>query len=105
MIAAYIVALQTLLLPLSVAAGAPDASLCVSSASASPHSGAGHATGCPCAGGCGTQCCVHAIAGPPPAAIVVAPAAVATLAPPPVIVSAVRPYPHSPQLARGPPAA
>jgi len=105
LIAAYIVALQTLLLPLSVAAGAPDASLCVSSASASPHSGAGHATGCPCAGGCGTQCCVHAIAGPPQTAIVLAPAIIAQLAPSLAIVSAARPHLHSPQLARAPPTA
>ena len=105
LIAAYVVALQTLLLPLSVAAGAPDFSLCVSAASAGPHSGAGHATGCPCAAGCGTQCCTHAMAGPSPAIVVLAPAAIAKLAPLPMIVSAARPHLHSPQLARAPPAA
>ena len=105
LIAAYIIALQALLLPLSVAAAAPDASLCASSASASPHSGAGHAAGCPCAAGCGTQCCVHAMAGPAQTAAVAAPAIVTQLGPPPVIVSVALPFPRSPQLARAPPAA
>ena len=105
LVAAYVVALQALLLPLSVAAGAPDFSLCVSSASASPHSGDGHATGCPCAAGCGTQCCVNAMAGPPPTIVVHAPATIAKLAPPRAIVTAARPHLHSPQLARAPPVA
>lgn len=109
LIAAYVVALQALLLPLSVAAGAPDFSLCLSSASASPHSGNGQthglAAGCPCAAGCGTQCCVNAIAGPPPAIAVHVPAAIATLTPSPAIVAAARPHLHGPQLARAPPAA
>ncbi len=105
LIAAYVVALQALLLPLSVAAGAPDASLCASASAAGPHSGDGHATGCPCAAGCGAQCCANAMAGSPPAIVVLALAAIAKLAPPPVIVSAARPHLHSPQLARAPPAA
>src|SRR5512135_2747451 len=106
LIAAYVVAMQALLLPLSVAAGAPDFGLCVSSASASPHSGDGHATGCPCAAGCGTQCCTNAMAGPPPAIVVLAPAAIAKLTPPPrAIVSATRPHLQHPQLARAPPPA
>src|SRR5512140_1706120 len=105
LIAAYVVALQALLLPLSVAARAADASLCASAGVASPHSGDGHATGCPCAAGCGTQCCDSAMAGPPPAVIVRASAAITKFAPPPAIVSAARPHPHSPQLARAPPAA
>jgi hypothetical protein len=105
LIAAYVVALQALLLPLSVAAAAPDFSLCASSASASPHSGAGHATGCPCAAGCGTQCCVQAIAGPPQTTIVLAPASIVQLAPPPATTTVARPYLRSPQLARAPPAA
>jgi hypothetical protein len=106
LVAAYVVALQALLLPRSVAAGAPDFSLCVSSASASPHSGDGHATGCPCAAGCGTQCCVNATAGPPPTIVVHAPATIiAKLAPPRAILTAARPHLHSPQLARAPPVA
>jgi hypothetical protein len=104
LIAAYVVALQALLLPLSVAPP-PDASLCASASPASPHSGDGHATGCPCVAGCGTQCCVNAVGGSTPAIVVLAPAAIARLTPPPVIVSAARPHLHSPQLARAPPAA
>jgi hypothetical protein len=105
LIAAYVVALQALLLPLSVAAGAADFSLCVSSVSASSHSGDDHGTGCPCAAGCGAQCCASATAGPPPAMVVHAPAAIARIAPPRTIVSVARPHLHSPQLARAPPAA
>src|SRR5512141_1972879 len=101
LIAAYVVALGALLLPLSVAAGGPDVSLCASASSAGPHSGDGHATGCPCAAGCGTQCCANAMAGPPPAIVVLAPAAIAKLTPPPrAIVSAARPHLYRPQLAR-----
>jgi len=103
--AAYVVALQALLLPLSVAAGAPDFSLCVSATSAGPHSGTGHETGCPCAAGCGTQCCAQAIAGPPQTAVIFAPVRIAKVTPPPANATAARPYPRSPQLARGPPAA
>ena len=105
LVAAYVVALQALLLPLSVAPPPPDASLCASASPASPHSGDGHGTGCPCAAGCGTQCCGNAMVGPPPAIDVLAPAAIAKLAPPRAIVSAARPHRHSPQLARAPPAA
>ncbi|MGZ5841865.1 MAG: hypothetical protein ACXWJ8_07995 [Xanthobacteraceae bacterium] len=105
LVAAYVVALQALLLPLSVAPPPPDASLCASAGPASPHSGDGHATGCPCAAGCGTQCCVNAMAGPPPAIVVHAPATIAKLAPPRAILTAARPHLHSPQLARAPPVA
>lgn len=105
LVAAYVVALQALLLPLSVAPPPPDASLCVSANSASPHSGGGPGTGCPCAAGCGAQCCVNAMAGPPPAVVIQVPVAIATLAPPRVIVSAARPHLHRPQLARAPPVA
>ena len=103
LIAAYAVALQALLLPLSVAAGAPDFSLCASASSAGPHSGAGHATGCPCAAGCGTQCCVNAIASPPETIGVLAPVSVANLAPVPAAALDVQPYRHSAQRARAPP--
>jgi hypothetical protein len=108
LVAAYVVALQALLLPLSLAAGAsPQFSLCVSATStASPHSGDGHGgSGCPCAAGCGMQCCVHALAGPPQAGIVLALTSSVRLAPPPTLAQVSRPRPHSPQLARAPPAA
>jgi hypothetical protein len=56
--AAYVIALQALLLPLSVAAGgAFDFSLCTAVTSADrPSSPAGYDSGCPCAAGCGMQC-------------------------------------------------
>lgn len=63
LLAAYVVALQALLLPLSVAAGGPlQASLCSASADNAPVK---RDNGCPCAAGCGTQCCVQAFFGPP----------------------------------------
>jgi hypothetical protein len=106
--AAYVVALQALLLPLSLAAGAsPDFSLCSAATStAGPQSGGGHdGSGCPCAAGCGMQCCVHALAGPPQAVIVLALTSTAWLTPPPAFAQVARPWLRSPQLARAPPAA
>jgi hypothetical protein len=106
--AAYVVALQASLLPLSLAAGAsPGASLCSAATStAGPQSGSGHGgSGCPCASGCGMQCCVHALAGPPQALIVPVLTGPARLAPPPALAQVARPWLRSPQLARAPPAA
>jgi hypothetical protein len=105
--AAYLVALQALLLPLSVAAGvAPDFSLCAAAASvASPQSDAGHPTGCPCAAGCGMQCCVHALTGPPQTLIALGLTQAGALLPPPAIDPVIRAAVRSPQLARAPPAA
>jgi hypothetical protein len=108
LVAAYVVALQALLLPLSLAAGAsPHFSLCASATfAASPHSGDGHGgSGCPCAAGCGMQCCVHALAGPPQAVILLALTNAVRLAPLPKLAQVSPPRPHSPQLARAPPAA
>lgn len=63
LIAAYVVALQALLLPLSVAAGSPlPTSLCSEAPTGAP---AQHDTGCPCAAGCGMQCCAQILLGPP----------------------------------------
>ena len=61
--AAYVVALQALLLPLSVAVGGTlDLTPCAAATSAgSTQTPASHQTGCPCAAGCGMQCCVHAL--------------------------------------------
>jgi hypothetical protein len=71
LLAAYVVGLQALLLPLSVAAGgALGFTICSSVASVgSPQAPAGHDTGCPCAAGCGMQCGIHALAPPPQVAI------------------------------------
>ncbi len=105
--AAYVIALQALLLPLSVAVGgSPLFSLCSSGASvASSQSPAGHQTGCPCAAGCGMQCCVHAFAGTPQTRIPLGVTQVGALLPPLALEPVVRPAPRGPQLARAPPAA
>jgi hypothetical protein len=65
--AAYVIALQALLLPLSVAAGSPFiASLCAASASTdgAPAPASHNPSGCPCAAGCGMHCHFHALATP-----------------------------------------
>ncbi len=70
LLAAYVVALQALLLPLSVAAGSPfKTSFCAATNSVGG-APAGHDSGCPCAAGCGTQCCVQTLASPPQAVAV-----------------------------------
>jgi hypothetical protein len=105
--AAYVVALQALLLPLSVAAGgAFDASLCTAAASVdgSPPP-AGHDTGCPCAAGCGTQCCVQTLAGPPPVMIALGLMRAIAVTPAPAIAPASRPTDRNPQIPRAPPTA
>jgi len=105
LVAAYVVALQALLLPLSVAAGAAaDFSLCTAASSHGAPQPASHDTSCPCAAGCGMQCCVSALAVPPQTTIALAREG-ARIAPPSVIASVARPYLRSPQLARAPPAA
>jgi hypothetical protein len=60
--AAYVIALQALFLPLSVAAGpaAAGSSLCLSAASGGGGPPAHDQSGCPCAAGCGVQCCAQA---------------------------------------------
>lgn len=106
--AAYVVALQLVLLPLAVAAGNSLASpLCseIAESRANPavpnpvHS----TTGCACASGCGVQCCAPALLSPPSAAVaidrtplvVLAPKAIAAI---PGFVSW-----HGPQNPRAPP--
>jgi hypothetical protein len=83
-VAAYVVALQALLLPLSLPIGGMlDASLCAAAQTvANAPSPAGDTSGCPCAAGCGMPCCVHALGGPLQRAIALAvlPSTVAVLA-------------------------
>jgi hypothetical protein len=105
--AAYVIGLQALLLPLSVAAGGVFGPVLCSA-----HASVGNAqtpidrdNGCPCAAGCGMQCGVHALAGPPHAVIAFGLARVAGTMPLPAVDVAPRPALHRPQLARGPPAA
>jgi hypothetical protein len=105
--AAYVVALQALLLPMSVALGGPlDLTPCTVSASiGSAHAPANHQTGCPCAAGCGMQCCVHAFAPPPPQQIAFDLVSSVAPIPLPALVPAVRTFVRGPQAARAPPAA
>jgi hypothetical protein len=105
--AAYVVALQALLLPLSVAAGGPlDLAPCVASTSVgSPHAPASHQSGCPCAAGCGMQCCVHALASPPQQQMALDLVSAVTPISLPAMVPAVRTFVRGPQAARAPPAA
>jgi hypothetical protein len=104
--AAYGIALQALLLPLSVAAGgSPFFSLCSAGALiASSQSPINCETGCPCAAGCGIQCCVHALAGTPQTAIALALAGAGAPMPPPALEPVIRTLLRSPQVARAPPA-
>jgi len=103
--AAYVVALQALLLPLSVAAAGPlTAALCASSAQADG-SAPVQQSGCPCAGGCGMQCCGHALTPRPPIVVGAAYSCAGTIAPAPQPVAVVRPADHRPQIPRAPPLA
>jgi hypothetical protein len=104
--AAYVIGLQALLLPLSVAAGGFALVLCSAQVSVGSAQGPlGHDNGCPCAAGCGMQCGAHALAGPPQTVIALASPGAASLLPPPAIEAPPRLHLRSPQLARAPPAA
>jgi hypothetical protein len=106
--AAYVMGLQALLLPLSVAVGSLAAgTLCTSSGSANTPQGPAHRsdTGCPCAAGCGMQCGLHAAAAPPQHVFSLASFGAAASLPPPPVEQAPAPALRRPQLARGPPAA
>jgi hypothetical protein len=90
-----------LLLPLAVAYEATEG-LCTSASSSQQSD---HDAGCPCAAGCGMQCCGGVVAAAPGAAgglVVVRGSLIAPLV---AVTSAPRTYLHSPQSARGPPAA
>lgn len=107
LLAAYLVALQALILPVSMPPTAALAdSLCLTEGTGHPaQHPAGPDHGCPCCAGCGMQCAVPGLADAPPAlpappqAVVAAPVILAPLAMTP------RPAPRSPQMPRGPPAA
>ena len=101
------VALQALLLPLSVAAGSPFAtSLCAAAASADgAPPPANHDSGCPCAAGCGMQCCAQTFVGPPQIMVTPGVTRAVTMTPAPVLEPVVRMADRSPQIPRAPPAA
>jgi hypothetical protein len=103
--AIYVVVLQALLLPLAVAAGGPLAdSLCISS-SADTHGTAGHDTGCPCAAGCGTQCCGQGVVGAVPGSPVIASTLAGILTPALALEPVAPAAERHPQNPRAPPAA
>jgi len=102
LLAAYIIVLQALLLPMTVATSAAfDGSLC---ATAAAHP-AGDQPGCPCSAGCGMQCCAQALAAPPQIPVsVIELAGGESLALPQSLAAAY--FAHErPQTARAPPAA
>jgi hypothetical protein len=66
LLAAYAIALQAVLLPLTVMAGAADAQgLCATSSGGEQSAPTDRDAGCGCAAGCGMQCCAPALTGPP----------------------------------------
>jgi hypothetical protein len=98
LLAAYVFALQVLLLPLGLA----DAAL--AGAHCAPDNPTQHQTDtCPCAAGCGTLCCQPLVSDPPTGLIV----RLARVMPQPLPVhaaEAIRPLLRGPQTARPPPA-
>jgi hypothetical protein len=106
LIAAYVVALQALLLPLTVAAGAVyDASLCITVSAADAPAPTGHDNGCACAAGCGMQCCAQILGSPPQLLAAFVPTYTRAIVPATAIERAIRPPGKGPQNARAPPAA
>jgi hypothetical protein len=103
---AYGIALQALLLPLSVAAGAPfKSSLCVAATSVDGAPlPASHDSGCPCAAGCGMQCCVQMLTGPQQGANASSLTRVRAMTPARLIKPVIRLADRSPQAPRAPPA-
>jgi hypothetical protein len=105
--AAYVIVLQALLLPLSIVAGGPfGSSLCVTSTSVEGQpTPASHDSGCPCAAGCGTQCCVQSLAGPPQFTFAPVLSRVIATATAPAVSPAIRLVDRRPQIPRAPPTA
>ena len=103
--AAYVVTLQALLLPLSVAAGPFKSRLCAAAMSADgAPPPAGHDSGCPCAAGCGTHCCAQTLASPPVGTVILALSRALAMMPMPAIERVIRVAVRSPQVPRAPPA-
>ena len=104
--AAYVMGLQALLLPLSVAAGGVFGPvLCSAHVSVgNAPSPFGQDNGCTCAA-CGMQCGAHSLAAPPQTVIAFGLLGAGSLLPPPTMAPAPRPAWRSPQRARAPPAA
>lgn len=106
LLAAYVVALQALILPASMPPSAVFAdTLCTAEGAAGPAPPADHDHSCPCCAGCGMQCAAPALADAPPAVPVPPQAAVVAAAVPIVFAPSPRPDRRAPQMPRGPPTA
>jgi len=104
--AAYLIAAQAVLLPLSVAAASPLLNtLCVSSLDGAGHGPTGSDKGCGCAAGCGMQCCAPAALDGPAAAFQAPPAVAQVLAPVVAFVTSLRAEDRGWHRPRGPPTA
>jgi hypothetical protein len=104
LVAAYVVALQALLLPLSVAAGPVIGDTRCSASAGQTQSPAGSDTGCPCAAGCGMQCCAQSLAGSPQVSVAISPTFAWVSMPASVLEPVVRLAKMRPQAPRAPPA-
>jgi hypothetical protein len=106
LVAAYVVALQALLLPLTIAAGATfEPHLCAAASADGAPPPLSHDSVCPCAAGCGMHCCAQALAVPPQAVSLHGPASEATALGLPVFGRAAPSAHFGAQRARGPPLA
>jgi hypothetical protein len=98
LLAAYVFALQVLLLPLGLAGAALAGAHCA------PDNPAQHQTDtCPCAAGCGTLCC-QLLVSEPPTELIVRFVHVLPQSLPVHAAEAIRPLSRGPQAARPPPA-
>jgi hypothetical protein len=104
LLSAYVIALQALLLPLSVAADASfESSLCAAASADISQVPGNRDAGCSCAAGCGVSCCAQALDMPPG---IIAPGAkeARSLTTAMAVAPAVRPPTTGPQVPRAPPA-
>lgn len=104
--ASYVVALQALLLPLTVVGfAAPGAAICESAAGEGSHQPASHDSGCACVAGCGMQCCAQALAAPPRPEIALRPTRANVIAPPSSLREIAQHTERGPHSQRAPPSA
>lgn len=104
--AAYLVAAQAILLPLSVASANPLLSqLCISSPDGAGHTSTGSDTGCGCAASCGMQCCAPGALDAPAAKFQAPPAVAQILAPVVAFVASLGPEDRGWHRPRAPPLA
>ena len=100
------VALQALLLPLTIAAGATfEPHLCAAASADGAPPPVSHDSVCPCAAGCGMHCCAQVLAVPPQAVSLRGPASEATPLVLPWFERGAMPAQFGAQRARGPPLA